>query len=173
MRKVLTGGLAVLGFWAAASAVQAQSMNVPWIVETVLGEICVPYAETGDLVAAVAAAEAAGYEIIKNESALLFDRSPPSGLVRLTRSHHGTVTLDLSYGRGLCAVGIFEGGPSTMAPPAAPFIARLGLEPVVVSLERQSTTDIAVWRKGSTQMVISRSPHFTPGSELVLSFRLP
>lgn len=173
MRHLFRAGLAAVGLMAVAAPASAQSMNVPAIVEDVLGQVCVPYAQTGDIEAAVQDAEALGYAIIQDESALLLDRDPPGGLVRLTRRHHGTVTLELSYGRGLCAVGIHEGGPANMAPAAEPFMRDLGLAPVVDIREERATTDIVVWKGGTTQLVIVRSPHFSPGSELVLSFDLP
>jgi len=94
-------------------------------------------------------------------------RAVPTGI------DHGTVTLESDDGRGLCSVGIYEGGASNMAPAAEPYMQALGLEPVVQSIEGQSTTDMAVWRRGTTQMVISSSPQFSPGSEMVLSFELP
>lgn len=173
MRTCLLAGLSAVGLMAMAAPASAQSMNVPEIVDTVLSQICVPYAETGDVVAAVTTAQSLGYRLDEDESAVLLDRSLPSAMVRLNRRHHGTVTLELSYGNGMCSVGIFEGNPANMSPATAPHIARLGLQPVLVSQEGQPTTDIAVWRNGTTQLVISRSPYFSPGSELVLSFRLP
>lgn len=173
MRHRIVVGLFALGLSGISGPVAAQSMNVPRIVETVLGDICLPFARSGDIERAVRNAEAAGYRIIEGESALLLDRTPPAGLVRLTRRHHGTVTLELSYGRGLCAVGIHEGGPANMAPAAEPFMRDLGLAPVVDIREERATTDIVVWKGGTTQLVIARSAHFSPGSELVLSFDLP
>jgi hypothetical protein len=173
MRHLFLAGLAAVGMAAMAAPASAQSMNVPAIVEDVLGQICVPYARTGDVAAAIRAAEALRYEIIADESGMDLESDRPWAYVRLTRRHHGTVTLDLSYGRGLCSVGIYEGGASNMAPAAEPFVQALGLEPVVQSIEGQSTTDMAVWRSGTTQLVISRSPRFSPGSEMVLSFELP
>jgi nucleoside permease NupC len=173
MRHLFLAGLAAVGMAALAAPASAQSMNVPEIVDTVMGQICVPYAETGDVVAAVTTAQSLGYRLDEDESAVMLDRSLPSAMVRLNRRHHGTITLELSYGNGMCSVGIFEGNPANMSPAAAPHIARLGLQPVLVSHQGQPTTDIAVWRSGTTQLVISRSPYFSPGSELVLSFRLP
>jgi len=173
MRNLLMAGLAAVGLMAVATPASAQSMNVPAIVEDVLGEICVPYARTGDVAAAIGAAETLGYTIIEDESGMDLASDRPWADVQLTRRHHGTVTLELSYGRGLCSVGIHEGGASTMAPAAEPYVAALGLEPLLLSVDGQSTTDMAVWRSGTTQLVISRSPRFSPGSEMVLSFELP
>lgn len=173
MRHLFMAGLATVGLIAVAAPASAQSMNVPQIVDTVLGQICVPYADTGNIVAAVTTAQALGYRLDEDESALMLHESPPSAMARLSRRHQGTITLELSYGNGMCSVGIFEGDLSNMSPAAAPHVERLGLQPVLVSQEGQPTTDIAVWRSGTTQLVISRSPYFSPGSELVLSFRLP
>ena len=173
MRHLFRAGLAAAGLMAMAAPASAQSMNVPAIVEDVLGQICVPYARTGDVEAAIRAAEALRYEIVKGESGMDLESDHPWADVTLTRRHHGTVTLESDDGRGLCSVGIYEGGASNMAPAAEPYMQALGLEPVVQSIEGQSTTDMAVWRRGTTQMVISRSPQFSPGSEMVLSFELP
>ena len=173
MRNLLMAGLAAVGLMAVAAPASAQSMNVPGIVDDVLGQICVPYAQTGDVAAAIRAAEGLGYGIIKGESGMDLESDRPWADVRLTRRHHGTVTLELGYGRGLCSVGIHEGGASTMAPAAEPYVEALGLEPLLLSIEGQSTTDMAVWRTGTTQLIISRSPRFSPGSEMVLSFEIP
>lgn len=173
MRTLLLAGLTAVGLMAMAAPASAQSMNVPAIVEDVLGQICVPYARTGDVAAAIRAAEELRYEIIADESGMDLESDHPWAYVRLTRRHHGTVTLDLGDGRGLCAVGIHEGWPANMAPAAQPFVEALGLEPLIQSIERQATTDLVVWRSGSTQLVISHSPRFSPGSEMVLSFELP
>jgi hypothetical protein len=173
MRHLLMAGLAAVGLMAVAAPASAQSMNVPAIVDDVLGQICVPYARTGDVAAAIGAAEALGYAIIEDESGMDLGSDRPWADVQLTRRHHGTVTLELSYGRGLCSVGIHEGGASNMVPAAEPYMEALGLEPLLLSIEGQSTTDMAVWRSGTTQLVISRSPRFSPGSEMVLSFELP
>ena len=173
MRHLFVAGLTAAGVMAMAAPASAQSMDVPGIVEDVLGQICVPYAETGDVAAAIQAAEALRYQIIADESGMDLESDRPWAYVQLTRRHHGTVTLELSYGRGLCAVGIHEGGASNMVPAAEPFVQALGLEALVLSTEGQPTTDMAVWRSGTTQLVISRSPRFSPGSELVLSFELP
>jgi len=158
--------------WGPAPAV-AQSMNVREIVHSVMGDVCVPYARDGDIAKAVRAAEALGYRVIQERSALLLDRDPPAGSVELYRRHYGTVMLDLSDGRGLCAVGVNEGGPSSMGEAAEPHMRALGLEPVIDVRNGRATTDIVVWRGGATQLVIARSPHFTPGSELTLSFVVP
>jgi len=173
MRHLFMAGLAAVGLMAGAAPASAQSMNVPAIVEDVLGQICVPYARSGDVAAAIRAAEDLRYEIIADESGMDLESDRPWAYVRLTRRHHGTVTLDLAYDRGLCAVGIHEGGASNMAPAAEPYVQALGLQPLLLSIEGQPTTDMAVWRSGSTQLVISRSPRFSPGSEMVLSFELP
>ena len=173
MRHLFMAGLAAVGLMAMAAPVSAQSMNVPAIVEDVLGQICVPYARSGDVAAAIRAAEDLRYEIIADESGMDLESDRPWAYVRLTRRHHGTVTLDLAYDRGLCAVGIYEGGASNMAPAAEPYVQALGLQPLLLSIEGQSPTDIAVWRSGTTQLVISRSSRFSPGSEMVLSFELP
>lgn len=173
MRNLLMAGLASVGLMAVAVPASAQSMNVPAIVDDVLGYICVPYARTGDIEAAIRAAELLRYDVIKDESGMDLESDRPWANVRLTRRHHGTVTLEMGDGRGLCSVGIHEGGASNMAPAAEPYMEALGLEPLLLSIEGQSTTDMAVWRTGTTQLVISRSPGFTPGSEMVLSFELP
>lgn len=151
----------------------AQSMNVRRIVDSVMGDVCAPYARDGDIARAVRAAEGLGYRVVEDRSALLLDRDPPSGLAHLYRQHAGTVSLSLSYGRGLCAVGIAEGSAATMGEAAEPHMRALGLEPVRDVRERAPTTDIVVWKGGTTQLVISPSPHHTPGSELVLSFVVP
>ena len=173
MRTCLIAGLSAVGLMAITAPASAQSMNVPAIVEDVLGQICVPYAETGDVAAAIRAAEGLRYEIIADESGMDLESDRPWAYVRLTRRHHGTVTLDLAYDRGLCAVGIHEGAASNMAPAAEPFVQALALKPVLQAIEGQPTTDLAVWRNGTTQLIISRSPQFSPGSEMVLSFELP
>lgn len=165
--------LLLLSATAIASPAPAQSMNVRRIIDSVMGEVCAPYARDGDIAGAVRAAEALGYRVIEERSALLLDRDPPGGLVHLYRQHAGTVILSLSYGRGLCSVGIHEGSAYTMGEAAEPHMRALGLEPVLDARERVATTDILVWEGGTTQLVISRSPHFTPGSELVLSFVVP
>ena len=165
--------LFLLGAMAISTPAPAQSMNVRQIVHEVMGEVCVPYARDGDIAAAVRAAEGLGYAVIPERSALLLDRDPPGGLSHLYRRHGGSIVLSLSYGRGLCAIGIAEGGPSSMGPAAEPHMRALGLEPVLDVREREATTDILVWKNGTTQLVISRSSHHTPGSELVLSFVVP
>lgn len=164
--------LAALMATGAAPAA-AQSMNVRAIIDDVMGEVCLPYARTGDIAAAVRAAEGLGYAPVEGQGALLPDRDPPAGLMRLTRRHGGTVTLELGSGRGQCAVGVNEGAVSTMAEAAGPHLQVLGLAPVLDDRGGAATTDIVVWRGGTTQVVISRSPHFPPGSELVLAFVVP
>ena len=169
MRNVIS----LLALCMLPTPATAQSMNVRAIVETVMGGVCAPYARDGDIAGAVRAAEASGYVVVPERSALLLDRDPPAGTAELYRRHHGTVMLDLSGDRGTCGVGIHEGGPTNMGPAAEPFMRALGLEPVVDVRERQATTDILVWRGGTTQLVIARSSRFSPGSELTLSFVVP
>lgn len=158
---------------ALSTPASAQSMSVPAIVEDVMGQICVPFARDGDIARAVKAAEALRYDVVEERTALLLDRDPPVGSAELYRRHHGTVWLDLSDGQGQCGVGIHEGGPSNMGPAAEPFMRALGLEPVVDVREGHATTDVLIWRGGTTQLVISRSARFSPGSELTLSFVVP
>ncbi len=165
--------LILLSATALATPAAAQSMNVRQIVHGVMGEVCAPYARDGDIAKAVQAAEGLGYRVMPEQSALLLDRDPPAGQVYLYQRHSGTVVLNLDQRRGLCSVGIAEGSRPTMAEAAEPHMRALGLEPVLDVRERVSTTDIVVWRGGTTQLVISRSPHHTPGSVLVLSFMVP
>ena len=171
--KAIPALLLLLSAMATASPAPAQSMNVRQIVEGVMREVCAPYARDGDIAKAVRAAEGLGYRVIQERSALLLDRDPPGGLMHLYRQHSGTVIVSLDDGRGLCAVGVAEGSASTMGEAAEPHMRALGLEPVLDVRERVSTTDIVVWKGGTTQLVITRSPHHTPGSELVLSFVVP
>ena len=163
-RTILT--VAVLAF---AQPVVTQSMNVPDIVRDVMGQICVPYADDGNIIQAISAARALGYSPDGHWADHPITPNDPPDDISLTRRHHGTVTLAKNYNRGLCAVGIHEGGPSNMGPAAEPFLREMGMEPVV-DVRNDHPLDLIVWRGQGRQFVIAASPRFTPGSELVLSF---
>lgn len=56
MRNVIS----LLALCMLPTPATAQSMNVRAIVETVMGDVCAPYARDGDIASAVRAAEASG-----------------------------------------------------------------------------------------------------------------
>ncbi|MBU1347823.1 MAG: hypothetical protein KKA16_12865 [Alphaproteobacteria bacterium] len=161
--------LALIAALSVGQPAAAQSMNVPGIVRDVMGQICAPYAEDGNIIQAIAAARALGYRPEGHWADHPIAPNDPPHDISLTRRHHGTVTLAKNYNRGLCAVGIAEGGPSNMGPAAEPFLRALGMEPVV-DIRDEQPLDMFVWRGTGRQVVIAASPRFTPGSELVLSF---
>jgi hypothetical protein len=162
--------LSLMLLTATATPVAAQSMNVPLIVETVMGEVCVPFARDGDLARAVRAAQAGGYAVIEGGNGKAADAAAPAGWVELFRRHAGTVTLGREGGRGLCAVGIHEGTPAMMGEAAAPYLGALGLAPAEADGVEGGA---AAWRGEGVRLEIAPSARFRPGSELRLSFPVP
>lgn len=171
MRAILSLSCALaLTLCAVPTPGLAQSMNVPLIAETVMGEICVPFARDGDLARAVRAAEASGYAVVEGGNGKTADGDAPSGRVELFRRHEGTVTLGREGGRGLCGVGIHEGTPAMMGEAAAPYLRALGLAPAEADGVEGGAV---VWRGEGVRLEIAPSARFRPGSELRLSFPLP
>lgn len=163
--------LAAVFVCALAPCALAQSMNVPRITEQVVGEICPPFLRDGDMYAAIAAAEGFGYSVVHYLPTSLrlgaADRQPPPFDVAMEGSHQGTVRLFTQYGLRVCSVGIHEGGVARIAEVAEPHLRALGMEPVLD--EREGRLAVSVWRGPDIQAVISRSPEFPPGSELVIT----
>lgn len=165
------GGLmAAAGLAVAAGGAQAQSMNPYAIADTVMGQVCVPFAETGDRAAAVAAAEALGYGVEPRARPAGEPFASPSG-VTLWRGHHGTVSLMRRAGFAACSVGVIEALPGSLARGAEAHFRALGMTPVLD--EREGATALIVWRGRGRQAVILRSGHFGAGSELIVTFDPP
>ncbi len=159
--------LALTALMLSPVAAAAQSMNVPVIIDEVVGEVCAPLVRDGDVAAAVSAAEALGY-VQTDESSVDLDHSMPNARAILYRSHRGTVTISLDYGRVLCSVGIHEGGVGQIADLAAPFLRELGMTSVL-DVRGRGEPPIIVWRGEGRQAVISPSPVYQPGAEITLT----
>ena len=56
-----------------------------------------------------------------------------------------------------------------MGPEVEPFLLEMGMKQVV-DIRDAHPLGIIVWRVQGRPLVISSSPHFTPGSELAFSF---
>ena len=153
------------------SSAQAQSMNIRQITRDVGGSVCAPFVETGDMSAAVVAAELLGYRIVDSEPDNRARPDAPPSAVRLGRSHGGWITLTRSDTLSFCAVGMAEGSVRTIAETAEPFLRDLGMTPVLD--EREGPTAVSVWRGEGRQAIIARSPHHRPGSELIFSVATP
>lgn len=155
----------------AAPAAHAQSMNVRAITETVTRDICAPFIRSGDMWAAIGAAERAGYAIDHIAPASLSagaaDRQAEPIEVQMRGSHAGVIRMRHQSGLRICSVGIHEGSVGTIAETAAPWLTALGMAPALD--ERDGPLAVSIWRGEDRQAVISRSTEFRPGSELVIS----
>lgn len=162
-------------FVFVAGPASAQSMNVGLITEQVVGEICPPLLNDGDMYAAIGAAERAGYEVMEILPTTIrygaADRQAEPIVVEMEGSHQGTVRLREQYGLRVCSVGIHESGVERIAETAEPHLRALGMEPVID--ERLGPLALSVWRGPTSQAVISRSTEFRPGSELVITAEAP
>lgn len=165
--RAIVAASTLLAGMAMGPAATAQSMNAPLIVREVVGGVCAPLMRSGDVETAVAAAEALGYRHTV-EPWNLMDRSSPSARAILNKSHAGTVTISLDYGRVLCSVGIHEAGAARLSDLAAPFLAELGLT-LALDARDAGGPQAAVWRGDRMQAVISPSPVFQPGAEITLT----
>ena len=162
-------------FVCAAAPASAQSMNVRLITEQVVGEICPPLLNDGDMYAAIGEAERLGYSVTAHLPTALrlgaADRQAEPIVVEMEGSHQGTVRLREQYGLRVCSVGIHEGGVERIAETAEPHLRALGMEPVID--ERQGPLVVSVWRGTNMQAVISRSTEFRPGSEIAITAAEP
>lgn len=162
-------------FVFVAGPASAQSMNVRLITEQVVGEICPPLLNDGDMYAAIGAAERAGYAVMAILPTTIrygaADRQAEPIVVEMEGSHQGTVRLREQYGLRVCSVGIHEGGVERIAETAEPHLRVLGMEPVID--ERLGPLALSVWRGPTSQAVISRSTEFRPGSEIVITAEAP
>ncbi len=150
-----------------ANPAQAQSMNVPEIVREAVGGVCAPLMRSGDVAAAIAAAEVQGY-VQTADSSQDLDSERPNARVILRKGHSGRLTISLNYGRMLCSVGIHEAGAAQIADQAAPILGELGM--VSVLDERGGgEPEVVVWSGQGRQAVMSPSPVFQPGAEITLS----
>lgn len=148
-----------------AAPVQAQSMDVRWIVENVVGEVCGPFMR-GDVMAALTAAQTLGYRQTA-DSDLDADNNHRRARVTMTGDHAGTLTIIRSGSRVLCSIGISEGGVSQINGFAEEALTRHGFCPALEERGRWSG-EVAVWTGVQTVAVIHTSPHFPPGSELTM-----
>ncbi len=167
----LAVGLLALSAPAGASA---QSMNVRQIVDDVVGQVCAPLAQGGDLRSAARAAERLGYSLVAVEPDHRMgaaDLQPEPRALIFTRRHHGTVRISRDYDHVLCSLGVEEGGVGRSAEAAEPHLRALGLTPVID--ERDGDLPLSVWRGERTQAVIARSPHHRPGVEVILTVHAP
>ena len=162
--KRLAFGLALL---SAAPAVQAQSMNVRAITQTVTRDICGPFIRSGDMWAAIGAAQAAGYGVERISPSAIQPGPTDPVEVELQGSHAGVVRMRDRNGLRVCSVGINEGSVATIAEVAGPWLGALGMTPEVD--QREGPLAISIWRGDDLRAVISRSTEFRPGSELVIS----
>lgn len=156
-----------------AGPVAAQSMNVGGIVENVAGSICPAFMAGGDIRAGIRAGEAAGYRVVDSEPdnrGLATDPDALPRAVEMRGSHAGVLRMSVTYGNGLCSIGIAEGGVGRIAEYARPHMRALGLRVELAPAE--GPTAVAVWGAGDRRAVALRSPHHLPGSELVFSFRV-
>lgn len=144
-----------------------QSMNVPVIVREAVGGVCAPLMRSGDVAAAIAAAETVGY-IQTADSHLDLAGGRPNARVILRKGHSGRLTISLDYGRVLCSVGIHEAGAAQIADHAAPILGELGMVSVL-DVRGGGEPEVVVWRGQGRQAVISPSPVFQPGAEITLS----
>lgn len=158
-----------------ATPALAQSMDVRLITEQVVGEICPPLLNDGDMYGAIGAAERAGYAVMDILPTTLrygaADRQAEPIAVEMEGSHQGIVRLREQYGLRVCSVGIHEGGVERIAETAAPHLRALGMEPVID--DRLGPLALSVWRGPTSQAVISRSTEFRPGSEIVITAEAP
>lgn len=159
--------LLVMALGTAAHPASSQSMNTPAIVGDIVGGVCAPLMQSGDVATAIATAEALGYAQT-DESRVDLDPDSPNARAILYRRHRGTVTISLNYGRVLCSVGINEAGVSNLAQEAGQMLAGLGMVPIL-DIRGADEPAVVVWRGQGRQAVISPSPVYQPGAEITLS----
>lgn len=152
---------------ALSPAAQAQSMNVRGITETVTRDICGPFIRSGDMWAAIGAAQAAGYGVAHISPGAIQPGPTDPVDVELQGSHAGVVRMLDRNGLRVCSVGIHEGSVATIAEIAGPWLGALGMTPELD--QRDGPLAISIWRGDDLRAVISRSTEFRPGSELVIT----
>ena len=155
----------------AVGSAQAQSMNIPEIVETTLNEVCGPWMQTGDRGGAVRAAEALGYRTFDLNSGRPADAAAPPSRILADGSlrHRGQIVLIESRDR-VCSVDMAEATPGQISELAADTLTAMGMERVLD--RREGGVQVVVWAGENRQAVIAPSTQ-SSGAALTLSWRRP
>ena len=167
MTRCLTIPLMTLGLTLMSPPAQAQSMYVEGIVDEVVGQVCAPLMQAGDVAAAIAAAQALRYAHTE-DSVVRLDEDLPWARAILYRGHRGTVTISQDYGRIICSVGIAEGTVTQINDRAVPLLSDLGMTQVL-DQRGETGAEIMVWTGPRFVAFIHPSPVYQPGSELTFS----
>jgi len=167
MRRILLTA-ALLGLMPGVA--QAQSMNIPLIVETTLTQVCGPWMQTGDRAAAVRAAQTLGYVAYDRRTgeAVTGDDLPPSMVLDGSLRHRGRIFLIESRDR-VCAVDMAEAGPAQIAEAAAPHLREMGLQQ---AFHHGGPIGAVVWTGRDRQAVMAPS-YASSGATLVVSWLRP
>lgn len=154
-----------------AAPAQAQSMNVPMIVNQTLTQVCLPWMQTGDREAAVRAAAALGYDVRNRSTGALADPDNPPSRIYADGSarHRGTIILTESRDR-VCAVDLAEAGPGQISRIAAPHLTAAGMQSV---LDRTGeAVEVVIWAGEGRQAIIAPSV-LSSGASITLNWLRP
>lgn len=154
-----------------ANPAQAQSMNVPLIVNQTLTQVCLPWMQSGDRGAAVRAATGLGYRVLDRATGEPADPDQPPSRIYADGSlrHRGTVILTESRDR-VCAIDLAEAGPGQISRIAAPHLTAAGMQP---ALDRTGEdVEVVIWTGEGRQAVIGPSVMST-GATLTLNWLRP
>ncbi len=171
--------LAVLGAVTATAAslclmaapAQAQSMNVPAIVNQTLTQVCLPWMQSGDRGAAIRAATDLGYRVLDRATGEPADPDQPLSRIYADGSlrHRGTVILTESRDR-VCAIDLAEAGPGQISRIAAPHLTAAGMQP---ALDRTGeAVEVVIWTGEGRQAIIAPSV-LSSGASITLNWLRP